>query len=98
MQTKVLEKLQRFASEPRGQIVLVILTLAVALLVRLLLFRVQGYGGDIGTFGVWYNTAAEKGFHGFYDTLAALNKGVWTCDYPRSAYISSGCLERYHMP
>ena len=57
----------------------------IALIVRLLLFRVQGYGGDIGTFGVWYNTAAEKGLHGFYDALA---KGVWDCDYPPfSVYI-----------
>jgi Gpi18-like mannosyltransferase len=80
MQTKALEKLQRFASEPRGQVFLVILTLAVALLVRLLLFRYHGYYIDEGTFKAWYNIAAEKGLHNFYDS-------TW-CDYPPfSIYI-----------
>jgi Gpi18-like mannosyltransferase len=80
MQTKALERLQSFASEPRGQVFLVILTLAVALLVRLLLFHYHGYYIDEGTFKAWYNIAAEKGLHNFYDS-------TW-CDYPPfSIYI-----------
>jgi Gpi18-like mannosyltransferase len=72
MQTKALEKLELFASEPRGQVFLVILTLAISLLIRLLLFRYQGY--DEGSFKFWYNTAAEKGLYNFYDS-------TWS-DYP----------------
>ena len=80
MQTKALERLQSFASEPRGQVFLVILTLAVAMLVRLLLFHYHGYYIDEGTFKAWYNIAAEKGLHNFYDS-------TW-CDYPPfSIYI-----------
>ena len=66
MRTKALEKLKRLASDPRGQVFLVILTLAVSLLIRLLLFRYHGY--DEGAFKFWYNTAAEKGLYGFYDS------------------------------
>ncbi len=61
MQTKALEKLQRFASKPGGQVFLVVLTLAVSLLIRLLLFRYHGYYIDENSFKAWYNTAAEKG-------------------------------------
>ncbi len=74
MQTKALEKLQRFASEPRGQVFLVILTLAVSLLIRLLLFRYHGYYIDENSFKALYNTAADKGLYGFYDS-------TWS-DYP----------------
>ncbi len=80
MQTKALERLQSFASEPRGQVFLVILTLAISLLVRLLLFHYHGYHIDEGSFKAWYNIAAEKGLHNFYDS-------TW-CDYPPfSIYI-----------
>ena len=80
MQTKALEKLQRFASERRGQVFLVIAILAISLLVRLLLFHYHGYHVDEGTFKAWYNIAAEKGLHNFYDS-------TW-CDYPPfSVYI-----------
>lgn len=74
MQTTALEKLQRFASKPGGQVFLVVLTLAVSLLVRLLLFRYHGYYIDENSFKAWYNTAAEKGLHNFYDS-------TWS-DYP----------------
>jgi dolichyl-phosphate-mannose-protein mannosyltransferase len=81
MQTKALEKLQRFASERKGQIVLVILILAVSLIVRLLLFHYHGYSADEGTFKSWYDTAAKNGLYGFYDAVS------W-CDYPPfSIYI-----------
>jgi Gpi18-like mannosyltransferase len=80
MQIKALEKLQRFASERRGQVFLVIVILAISLLVRLLLFHYHGYHVDEGTFKAWYNIAAEKGLHNFYDS-------TW-CDYPPfSIYI-----------
>ncbi len=74
MQTTALEKLQRFASKPGGQVFLVVLTLAVSLLVRLLLFRYHGYYIDENSFKAWYNTAAEKGLSNFYDS-------TWS-DYP----------------
>ncbi|MFA5374739.1 MAG: glycosyltransferase 87 family protein [Dehalococcoidia bacterium] len=81
MQTKALEKLQRFASERRGQIFLVIAILAVSLIVRLLLFHYHGYSADEGTFKAWYNTAAETGLRSFYDSTSF-------CDYPPfSIYI-----------
>lgn len=81
MQTKVLEKLQRFASEPKGQAVLVILILAISLLIRLLLFHYHGYHVDEGCFKAWYNTAAEGGLRNFYTNTS------W-CDYPPfSIYI-----------
>jgi Gpi18-like mannosyltransferase len=75
MQTKALEKLQRFVSEPKGQITLVILTLVVSLIIRMLLFHYHGYSADEGTFKSWYNTAAEKGLRNFYDNTSF-------CDYP----------------
>jgi Gpi18-like mannosyltransferase len=74
MQTTALEKLQRFASKPSGQVFLVVLTLVVSLLVRLLLFRYHGYYIDENSFKAWYNTAAEKGLRNFYDS-------TWS-DYP----------------
>jgi len=80
MQTKALEKLQRFASKPSGQVFLVILTLAVSLLVRLLLFRYHGYYIDENNFKAWYNTAAEKGLYNFYDS-------TWSDYPPFSIYI-----------
>ena len=80
MQTKALEKLQRFASERRGQVFLVIAILAVSLLVRLLLFRYHGYFIDENDFKSWYDTAANSGLRSFYDS-------TW-CDYPPfSIYI-----------
>lgn len=74
MQTKALEKLQRFASQRRWQIVLVIAVLAISLIIRLLLFRYHGYYIDENCFKAWYNTAAETGLRHFYDS-------TW-CDYP----------------
>ena len=74
MQAKALERLQNFASKPGGQAFLVVLTLAVSLLIRVLLFRYHGYYIDENSFKAWYNTAAEKGLYGFYDS-------TWS-DYP----------------
>src|SRR4030042_7085427 len=70
-----LSEIKRFLlAEPRGQVFLVILTLAVSLLIRLLLFRYHGYYIDENSFKAWYNTAADKGLYGFYDS-------TWS-DYP----------------
>jgi len=74
MQINALERLQRFVSKPGGQVFLVVLTLAVSLLIRLLLFRYHGYYIDENSFKAWYNTAAEKGLYHFYDS-------TWS-DYP----------------
>ena len=80
MQIKALEKLQRFSSERRGQIFLVVAILTISLIVRLLLFHYHGYHVDEGTFKAWYNIAAENGLRNFYDS-------TW-CDYPPfSIYI-----------
>ncbi len=74
MQINFLGKLQKFVSKPSGQAFLVILTLAVSLLIRILLFHYHGYYIDENSFKAWYNTAADKGLYGFYDS-------VWS-DYP----------------
>ncbi len=74
MQTGGLAKLQRHLSEPRGQAVLVFLVLVVSLIVRLLLFRVEGCWGDLEVFKWWFNTAADGGLPAFYDN-------AWS-DYP----------------
>ena len=80
MQSNVLEKLQRFASERRGRILLVIAILVLSLIVKLLLFHYHGYHVDEGTFKAWYNIAADNGLRNFYDS-------TW-CDYPPfSVYI-----------
>jgi dolichyl-phosphate-mannose-protein mannosyltransferase len=86
MQTKALEKLQRFASKPSGQVFLVILTLAVSLLVRLLLFRLEGF--DEPLFAWWRNIAANQGLSGFYDATGCGQGSASCCDYPPlSVYI-----------
>jgi Gpi18-like mannosyltransferase len=74
IQKKTLEKLRIFTSKPSSQAFLVILILAVSLLIRLLLFRIQGYYGDLDHFRNWYNFTAEKGLYSFYDSTQS--------DYP----------------
>ncbi|MBE0415768.1 MAG: glycosyltransferase family 39 protein [Dehalococcoidia bacterium] len=74
MQKGVLAKLQRHLMRPRSRAGLIIAVLAVSLILRLLLFRLQGYYVDEACFSAWFNTAAEKGLHAFYDA-------TW-CDYP----------------
>jgi Gpi18-like mannosyltransferase len=49
--------------------------LLAALIVRLLLFPVQGYENDTNTFISWFGTAAENGIRPFYSVVS------W-CDYP----------------
>ncbi len=79
--TGLFKKLWRYlVSEPRGQVIFVVIALAFSLALRMLLFRFHGYSVDESTFTSWYNTAAEKGLRGFYDA-------TW-CDYPPlNAYI-----------
>jgi len=75
MQTGVLAKLQRYASEPRGQAAIVIIVLAASLIVRLLLSRfLPGYGVDLPLFGYWFDVAADNGISGFYEAVRS--------DYP----------------
>jgi Gpi18-like mannosyltransferase len=48
--------------------------LLFSLLVRILLFPLPGYKGDLSTFAAWFNAAAEHGIRVFYNV-------VWS-DYP----------------
>jgi len=75
MQAGILEKLQRQLSTPRGRAVVVILVLLASLVLRMLLFRIQGCYGDLDTFSSWYNSAAVNGLSAFYDKTGF-------CDYP----------------
>lgn len=75
MRTGIGSKLERFASEPRGQILLVVFVLALSLVVRLLVaWRTHGCDIDQGCFSAWFSHAASGGLSSFYDT-------TW-CDYP----------------
>jgi Gpi18-like mannosyltransferase len=49
--------------------------LGLALAIRLLLFPLQGYRSDLGTYAAWFNTAAQSGPRLFYTNVG------W-CDYP----------------
>ena len=53
--------------------------LLVAFLVRVLLFPLQGYQNDMGTFAYWFNTAAEHGIRPFYTVV--FQEYGWV-DYP----------------
>lgn len=88
MQINALEKIQRFASKPSGQVFLVILTLVVSLLIRLLLFQFQGCRFDEPLFAWWRNIAANQGLSGFYEATGCGQGSVACCDYPPlSVYI-----------
>lgn len=67
-----------FSLDKREIIILAVVLLA-AFLVRLVLFPLQGYQNDMGTFSYWFNTAAETGIRPFY-TYVLQNVG-WI-DYP----------------
>jgi Gpi18-like mannosyltransferase len=54
--------------------------LSVSFLVRVLLFAVQGFQADIGTFGAWFNIANEQG-GSFYTSLWSNPQTAWV-DYP----------------
>lgn len=75
MQAGILAKLRRQLAQPRGRAVAVILVLLASLVLRILLFRIQGCDIDLGLFGAWYNSAAENGLSAFYDKTGF-------CDYP----------------
>ncbi len=49
--------------------------LGVSFVIRVLLFPLQGYQNDMGTFVSWFNTAADYGPRLFYNAVS------W-CDYP----------------
>jgi Gpi18-like mannosyltransferase len=66
-------------SFPKREALIVGVLLLVAFAVRLLLFPLQGYQNDIGTFSYWFNTAATQGIRPFY-TYVMANVG-WV-DYP----------------
>jgi len=52
----------------------VLVLLLFSLVVRILLFPLPGYKGDLSIFAAWFNTAAEHGIRVFYNV-------VWS-DYP----------------
>ena len=45
----------------KREVIYVALLLLVAFVIRLLLFPLQGYQNDMGTFSYWFNTAASEG-------------------------------------
>ena len=59
----------------RREIAILTTILAVAFLVRLLLFPTLGCAGDMGAYVDWFQTAAEHGVRSFYPAAG------W-CDYP----------------
>jgi Gpi18-like mannosyltransferase len=63
-----------FSFEKREVAILAVLLLG-ALVVRMLLFPLQGYENDTNTFISWFGTAAEHGVRPFYSVVS------W-CDYP----------------
>jgi len=73
-----------FSLYKRETVVLAVLLL-VAFAVRLLLFPLQGYQNDMGTFAYWFNTAADQGIRPFY-TYVMTNVG-WVDYPPLNVYI-----------
>jgi len=67
-----------FSSQKRELVFLAVL-IAVAFVVRVLLFPLQGYHNDMVTFQYWFNTAAENGIRPFYTVV--LQQVGWI-DYP----------------
>jgi Gpi18-like mannosyltransferase len=59
----------------KREIISLAMLLFAALIVRLLLFPLQGYENDTNTFISWFGTAAEHGIRPFYSVVS------W-CDYP----------------
>jgi Gpi18-like mannosyltransferase len=76
--------LVNFSLYKREAIILAVLLL-VAFVVRLLLFPLQGYQNDMGTFAYWFNTAADQGIRPFY-TYVMANVG-WVDYPPLNVYI-----------
>ena len=63
----------------KREVIYVALLLLVAFVFRLILFPLQGYQNDMGTFSYWFNAAASEGIRPFY-TYVLQNVG-WI-DYP----------------
>jgi Gpi18-like mannosyltransferase len=63
----------------KREVIYLALLLLVACVIRLLLFPLQGYQNDMGTFSYWFNAAASEGIRPFY-TYVLQNVG-WI-DYP----------------
>lgn len=59
----------------KREITILAVILFVALIVRVLLFSLQGYQNDTNTFVSWFDTAATHGIRPFYSVTS------W-CDYP----------------
>jgi Gpi18-like mannosyltransferase len=59
----------------KREIITVVVLLFAAIIVRLILFPLQGYENDTNTFISWFGTAAEHGIRPFYSVVS------W-CDYP----------------
>jgi Gpi18-like mannosyltransferase len=76
--------LVNFSLYKREALILAVLLL-VAFAVRLLLFPLQGYQNDMGTFAYWFNTAADQGIRPFY-TYVMANVG-WVDYPPLNVYI-----------
>ena len=66
-------------SFPKRELVYLAALLLVAVLVRVLLYPLQGYANDMATFSYWFNTAANVGVRPFYTVV--LSEAGWI-DYP----------------
>ena len=64
---------------PKREIGILAAMLGVSFIVRALLFPLQGYANDMGTYAYWFNTAAQTGVRPFYTTV--LQNAGWI-DYP----------------
>ena len=72
---------------PKREIIILAAMLSISFLVRVLLFPLQGFQADMGTFMAWFNTAAEHGVRPFY-TIYWSNPDTAWIDYPPfSVYI-----------
>jgi Gpi18-like mannosyltransferase len=67
------------SSFPKREVGILAAMLGVSFLIRALLFPLQGYANDIGTYSYWFNTAAQTGVRPFYTTV--LENAGWI-DYP----------------
>ena len=63
----------------KREIAILAAVLGFSFLVRALLFPLQGYQNDMGTFSYWFNTAAENGVRPFYTVVL---RDVGWIDYP----------------
>jgi len=66
-------------SFPEREVSILVAMLGLSFIVRLLLFPLQGYANDMGTYAYWFNTAAQTGIRPFYAVV--LQNAGWI-DYP----------------